>query len=98
MDFITFWGIIGIIAYFCLSVKDFRKSDWGIKKEFLNAKNRVKWQKKNAILELGIAFFGMLSMLSYSMLGNKLIFLLFAVITLLFFFLSISNEKNIRKQ
>lgn len=57
----------------------------------------MKWQKKNAVLELGIAFFGMLSMLSYSMLGNKLIFLLFAVITLLFFFLSISNEKNIRK-
>lgn len=98
MDFMTLWGIIGIIAYFCLSVKDFRKSDWGIKKEFLTAKNREKWQKNNAIYELGIASFGTLAMLSDIVLENTVAFLIFGVVTLALFFLSIFNEKLMKKQ
>lgn len=91
MDFINIWGIIGIVAYLCFAIKDFRKSDWGIRKEFFTNKNRERWQKKNAVIELGIAVFGALSMCSYSVLQNKSIFFIFAIATLILFFLSLAN-------
>lgn len=91
MDFIMVWGIIGIVAYLCFAIKDFWKCDWGIRKEFLTNKNRERWQKKNAVIELGIAIFGALSICSYSVLQNKPSFFIFAIVTLILFFLSLAN-------
>ena len=30
MELTNLFSILGVIIYFCLAVKDFRKSDWGI--------------------------------------------------------------------
>lgn len=98
MDIITVWGIIGLISYFCLAIKDFKKSDWGIKKEFLHSENRIKWQKRNAVLELGISLFGLLSMWAYYIIKMSAAFLVFGAITLLIFFLSLLNEKTMKRQ
>ena len=92
MELMTAWGILGIIAYFAMSIKDFLSSDWGIKKEYLSAKNREKWQKNKAILELAIACFGTITMLSQSVFQNNLIFLISGFVVLLLFFLTIFNE------
>lgn len=97
MDFMTIWSIIGIIGYLFLAIKDFIKSDWGIKEEFLNAKNRSKWQKLNAIYEIGIAFFGTLSMIAYNFLENKILFLMLGAATLIIFFFSLSTNKLLKK-
>jgi hypothetical protein len=90
--------IIGVVIYFCLAVKDFRQSDWGIRKEFLHSKNRSKWQKRNAVLELGVAIFGALSIWSYTVLKVYEIFLVFGIITIGVFFLSVLNVKTIKEK
>ena len=85
--------IIGVVIYFCLAVKDFRQSDWGIRKEFLHSKNR-----RNAVLELGVAIFGALSIWSYTVLKVYEIFLVFGIITIGVFFLSVLNVKTIKEK
>ena len=94
----NFLGIVGVVIYFFLAVKDFRKSDWGVRKEHLYSQNRSKWQRRNAVLELGVAIFGALSMWTYNVLKKQEIFLVFGVFTLHIFFLSILNVKTIKRE
>lgn len=98
MELTNLFSILGVIIYFCLAVKDFRKSDWGIRKEILYSENRIKWQRKNAILELGVAIFGTLSLWTYNILKMYRIFLIFGIVTLGIFFLSLLHITAIKKQ
>ena len=96
MELTNLFSILGVIIYFCLAVKDFRKSDWGIRKEILYSENRIKWQRKNAILELGVAIFGTLSLWTYNILKMYRIFLIFGIVTLGIFFLSLLHITAIK--
>ena len=98
MELTNLFSILGVIIYFCLAVKDFRKSEWGIRKEILYSENRIKWQRKNAILELGVAIFGTLSLWTYNILKMYRIFLIFGIVTLGIFFLSLLHITAIKKQ
>ena len=104
MELTNLFSILGVIIYFCLAVKDFRKSDWGIRKEILYSENRIKWQRKNAILELGATLtgkdtiFGTLSLWTYNILKMYRIFLIFGIVTLGIFFLSLLHITAIKKQ
>ncbi len=97
MEFMEVWAILSIVAYFAMSIKNFLRSDWGIKKEYLYVKNRAKWQKNNAILELSIACFGTITLLSGSFFKNDVVFLISGFVVMLLFFLSLFNHNLMKK-
>lgn len=98
MKFLIIWAIIGDFTYFWMAIKDFKKSDRGIKKVVLSNKNREKWQRNNAILELGIALFGLGIIYSLTIKENKAIFIICASVCLCLFALTIVNDHLIKKQ
>ena len=94
---IIIWAIIGDIMYFWMAINDFKMSDKGIKKEYLDKCNRGKWQKNKAYLELGIAILGIGAILSIVSLRNKVTFVICACAILLLFGLTIANDNLIKK-
>lgn len=97
MKFLIIWAILGDIIYFWMAIRDFKRSDKGIKKEFLAKKNRDKWQKNKAFLELGIGIFGMGLILSVISIKNKAMFVICACAALLLLGLTIVNDNLIKK-
>ncbi|HZJ83968.1 MAG TPA: hypothetical protein VFD02_00310 [Syntrophomonadaceae bacterium] len=97
MEYIEIWAILGVVTYFGMSIKDFLRSDWGIKKEYLSAPNRQKWQRNNAVLELGIACFGTVLILSRLVMDNIVLFWITGIAVVVMFFLTIFNERLMKK-
>lgn len=86
------FGVFGVVGFLGLAVKDFCKSDWGIKKEWLKSENRGKLQIKSAFYELGIALFGALSVCSLYGLLNQALGIVSAIATLVIFVLWMLNS------
>lgn len=98
MKLLIIWAIIGDITYFWMAIRDFKKSNKGIKKKFLEKKDKDKWQRNNAFLELGIALFGIGAIFSLTIRINKVIFIICACMILFLFGLTIVNDNLIKKQ
>lgn len=88
------FGLVGAAGFLGLAVKDFLKSDWGIRKEWLNSENRSKLQKRKAFLELGFALFGAISMLSFRLAGGQTLSAVSGIATLVVFVLYVLNGKK----
>lgn len=97
MDYADLWAIISIAWFFTVSVMNFRKCDWNLKKEYLSAKNRAEWQKRRAFLQLGIACLGTMTMLSDYLFHNSIMIVVFSGGTLFLFILFLINEGRIKK-
>ena len=97
MKLLIIWAILGDIIYFWMAIKDFKRSAKGIKKEILEKKNRDKWQKNKAFLELGIGIFGVGLILSVVSIENKVMFVICACAVLLLLGLIIVNDNLIKK-
>ncbi len=89
--------VIGIIYFFLMSALNFKKCDWGIRREYLDAENRERWQRNKAFLQLGIACAAAIATLSDCTFHNQAVTLICSSITIAFFFLLIANERLINK-